>query len=90
VAEPYAAAYAMTKYATAAFSDVLRLEMKKFDVCVAVIEPGDFADTTESVNVSLSFVNLFFSSTGIQLRGMPKTQENSFYMMNCESRNPMT
>jgi len=52
ITEPYTAAYCMTKYATEAFSDILRLEMKKFQVAVSIIEPGNFGGATESINVS--------------------------------------
>ena len=37
---PAFAAYSMSKKACIAFSDALRLEMKKFDVAVITIEPG--------------------------------------------------
>jgi len=41
----------MTKYAVEAFSDALRLEMKRFGVTVTVVEPGNFGGATESINV---------------------------------------
>lgn len=37
---PMYAAYSMSKKAVVAFSDALRQEMRKFDVCVISIEPG--------------------------------------------------
>jgi len=43
---PCNSVYGCTKYAIEAFSDVLRLEMKKFGVQVIVVEPGDFGGTT--------------------------------------------
>ena len=50
---PFTAAYAMTKFAVEAFSDTLRLEMKKFGVTVSIVEPGHFGGATESINVCL-------------------------------------
>ncbi|WAQ96288.1 BDH-like protein [Mya arenaria] len=43
---PSNAVYGATKYAIEAFSDVLRLEMRKFGVRVIIVEPGDFGGTT--------------------------------------------
>ena len=43
---PLNAVYGAAKYAIEAFSDVLRLEMKKFGVKVVIVEPGDFGGTT--------------------------------------------
>lgn len=43
---PSSAVYGATKYAIEAFSDVLRLEMKKFGVQVSIVEPGDYGGTT--------------------------------------------
>lgn len=43
---PSNAVYGTTKYAIEAFSDCLRLEMKKFGVHVAIVEPGDYGGTT--------------------------------------------
>lgn len=43
---PSNSVYGATKYAIESFSDVLRLEMRKFGVDVVVIEPGDFGGTT--------------------------------------------
>ena len=48
---PFTAAYTMTKYAVEAFSDAMRVEMKKFGVTVIIIEPGHFGGATESINV---------------------------------------
>jgi 3-hydroxybutyrate dehydrogenase len=57
IAEPFTGAYASTKYATEAFSDILRLEMKKFGVSVSIVEPGNFGGATDSINVSCSQLN---------------------------------
>ena len=43
---PSNAVYGAAKYAVEAFSDCLRLEMKKFGVQVVIVEPGDYGGTT--------------------------------------------
>ena len=48
--ESFNGAYGPTKYAGEAFTDILRLEMKKFDVKVSAIEPCQFAACTEVAN----------------------------------------
>jgi len=48
---PFTVAYTMTKFAVEAFSDALRLEMKKFGVTVSIIEPGHFGGATDGLNV---------------------------------------
>ena len=52
IAEPFNAAYAMTKYGGEAFSDALRIEMKQFGVTVCIVEPGNFGGATSCLNVS--------------------------------------
>lgn len=47
---PVASAYSMAKYAGEAFSDGLRLEMRKFGVKVVVVEPGNFGGATGMLN----------------------------------------
>lgn len=47
---PVASAYTMAKYAGEAFSDGLRLEMRKFGVKVVVVEPGNFGGATGMLN----------------------------------------
>lgn len=42
-------AYCITKYGLEAFSDALRLEMKKFNVKVSLIEPGNFLSATNVI-----------------------------------------
>ncbi|ESO87428.1 hypothetical protein LOTGIDRAFT_66145, partial [Lottia gigantea] len=42
----YRSTYSPAKYALEVFSDILRREMKKFDVEVSIVEPGDFSDVT--------------------------------------------
>ena len=46
LAVPHDVSYVVTKYAGEAFSDILRREMHKFDVKVAIIEPGHFGGAT--------------------------------------------
>ena len=48
---PFTAAYSMTKFAVEAFSDTLRIEMKKFGVTVSIVEPGHFGGATDGLNV---------------------------------------
>ena len=43
----FLSAYAITKFGVEAFSDVLRLEMARFNVNVSIIEPGCFMAATE-------------------------------------------
>jgi short-subunit dehydrogenase len=47
---PAFAAYSMSKKACIAFSDALRLEMKKFDVNVITIEPGLYRRVIQKVS----------------------------------------
>lgn len=46
VAQPLSGVYCITKFGIEAFSDVLRLEMKPFNVKVSTIEPGNFVSVT--------------------------------------------
>ncbi|XP_019616127.1 PREDICTED: D-beta-hydroxybutyrate dehydrogenase, mitochondrial-like [Branchiostoma belcheri] len=48
-ATPAAAAYCMTKAAVEFFSDALRHEMHKWGVKVVIVEPGNFAPSTDIV-----------------------------------------
>ena len=48
--ECFKGAYDPTKYASEAFTDILRLEMKKFGIKVSAIEPGQFSAATELVD----------------------------------------
>ncbi len=43
----YGAAYNISKYGMETFSDILRLEMKKFDVTVCIVEPCSFGGVTK-------------------------------------------
>lgn len=47
----YIGAYSCSKFAGEAFSDVLRLEMAKWGVKVAIIEPGNFGGATGCLEV---------------------------------------
>lgn len=42
VVTPFLGVYCITKHGIEAYSDVLRLEMKRFNVKVCTIEPGNF------------------------------------------------
>ncbi|KAK3085459.1 hypothetical protein FSP39_003715, partial [Pinctada imbricata] len=46
---PYISAYGITKYGGENFSDILRMEMKKFGVKVVIVEPGNFGRLTAIV-----------------------------------------
>lgn len=47
---PVASAYTMAKFAGEAFSDSLRLEMRKFGMKVVIVEPGNFGGATGMLN----------------------------------------
>ena len=51
ISEPLNAAYGMTKFAGETFSDILRMEMKKFGVTVCIIEPGNYGGATGCLEV---------------------------------------
>lgn len=51
VSEPLCAAYTMTKFAAEAFSDILRMEMRKFGVTVCIVEPGNYGGITGCLEV---------------------------------------
>ena len=46
----FSGAYSITKYGVEAFSDILRLEMARFNVGVFIIEPGNFIAATAIVS----------------------------------------
>ena len=46
----FSGAYIITKYDVEEFSDILRLEMERFNVGVSIIEPGNFMAATEIVD----------------------------------------
>lgn len=52
LATPFVGAYSITKTGLEMFSDVLRLEMKPFNVKVCTIEPGNFLAATEISGVT--------------------------------------
>ena len=45
----FGSAYNITKYGMEVFSDILRLEMKKFGVTVCVIQPCAFGGATQTM-----------------------------------------
>ena len=59
----FSSAYCISKAGAEAFSDVLRMEMKKWGVKVSVIEPGQYDDCTMITKVYymylLSFMGYF-------------------------------
>ena len=53
------AAYSMSKYAYEAFSDGLRMEMKRWGVSVHIIEPGAFKTDLVTKNFDAYWTNLW-------------------------------
>lgn len=51
-------AYCITKHGLEAFSDVLRLEMKQFNVKVSMIEPGNYLSATNSTSCKEDLVHM--------------------------------
>ena len=49
---PFIGAYGATKHALEAFSDCLRMEMRRWSVQVCLIEPGNFGGATKAIDVS--------------------------------------
>ena len=47
IAIQFSGAYCITKFGVEAFSDILRLEMTRFNVGVSTIEPGNFLAATK-------------------------------------------
>ena len=47
---PGLSVYTATKHALSGFSEVLRLELAKFQVSVVTIQPGDFSKATNLLN----------------------------------------
>ena len=45
----FGSAYNITKYGLEVFSDILRLEMKKFGVTVCVVQPCSFGGATQTM-----------------------------------------
>lgn len=48
-ADHYAGPYSISKFGVEAFSDILRLEMRQFNVRVCIIEPGNFISATSII-----------------------------------------
>ena len=46
----YSSGYCISKFGVEAFSDILRLEMARFNVGVSIIEPGNFMTATAIMN----------------------------------------
>lgn len=49
---PCNSAFCMTKYGQEGFTDVLRMEMRKFGIKVITVEPGNFSASTAMLNKS--------------------------------------
>ena len=47
---PGLSVYTATKHALSGFSEVLRLELAKFQVSVVTVQPGDFSKATNLLN----------------------------------------
>ena len=47
---PGLSVYTATKHAMSGFSEVLRLELAKFQVSVVTVQPGDFSKATNLLN----------------------------------------
>lgn len=61
--------YSMSKHAIEAFSDSLALEMKKFDVKVSVVEPGNFES-----KIGDSFIKRFDKNGGLNADSLYKDE----------------
>ena len=54
---PGSPAYNTTKHALESFADTLRLEMRKFGVKVALVEPGRYGTATAIVSPEQVYIN---------------------------------
>ena len=64
-------AYGMIKYAGEAFSDILRREMGRFGVKVAIIEPGDYGGLTgmgSEVAVRFKMYSYHYADTHLRIK----------------------
>lgn len=57
-ADHFAGPYSISKFGVEAFSDILRLEMRQFNVRVCIIEPGNFISATSIIAGPNSLKNL--------------------------------
>ena len=70
-AQPFIGPYCISKSGVEAFSEVLRLEMKQFNVKVIVIQPGNFMSVTNVVsacNDPSSLINTLWEKLDDSLR----------------------
>ena len=58
---PGLSVYTATKHAIEGLSDVLRLELAKFNVPVVTIQPGDFSKATNLLNNHHKNMNMMWS-----------------------------
>ncbi len=59
VSTPFGAGYGITKFGAETFSDILRLELKKWGISVSIIEPCNFGGATNCIDVSCGFQEYF-------------------------------
>ena len=64
----FLSAYAITKFGVEAFSDVLRLEMARFNVNVSIIEPGCFMAATDVMNTGRQLSRHFWNQLAEPIR----------------------
>jgi 3-hydroxybutyrate dehydrogenase len=57
IASPLRSPYCTVKFGVEAFSDCLRLEMRRWGVDVIVVEPGDY--TTGEKNIYMIYIHIF-------------------------------
>ena len=60
--------YCITKFGVEAFSDVLRLEMARFNVNVSIIEPGNFMAATDVMNTGRQLSRHFWNQLAEPIR----------------------
>ena len=64
----FLSSYCITKHGVEAFSDVLRLEMARFNVNVSIIEPGNFIAATSIQNTSREISRKFWDQLAEPIR----------------------
>jgi len=69
---PHVGAYCITKHGMEALSNVIRREMKRFDVKVCTIEPGNFVNTTGiigGIDEGQRIMNQSWDNLSVSLQG---------------------
>ena len=59
---PFNAGYGISKFGGETFSDILRLELKKWGITVSIIEPCNFGGATNCIDVSFATVIFLYKS----------------------------